>query len=170
MASIAMDQTGNIGVGYSVASGVTFPSIRLTGWEVGNSLGALQAETYAVTGGGSQTGYNRWGDYSSMRIDPTDDCTFWYTQEYQATTQSADWNTRIVSFRFPSCGRSPAATTTALAASPNPSTFGQSVTLTATVTPSPATGTMQFFDGASSLGTVSLSGATASLSTSTLSA
>jgi len=55
-------------------------------------------------GFGSQTGYNRWGDYSAMRIDPSDDCTFWYTQEYQATTQSAAWNTRIGSFKFTSCG------------------------------------------------------------------
>src|SRR5262249_42890072 len=89
MASIAMDQSGNIGVGYSVAGSATYPSIRYTGWEVGNPLGALQAETSMVTGGGSQTGYNRWGDYSVMRIDPADDCTFWYTQEYQATTQAA---------------------------------------------------------------------------------
>jgi hypothetical protein len=64
----------------------------------------LQNESFLVVGGGSQTGYNRWGDYSAMRIDPIDDCSFWYTQEYQATTQFANWNTRIGSFRFPSCG------------------------------------------------------------------
>ena len=75
MASIAMDHTGNIGVGYSVSSSGTFPSIRYTGWEVGNPLGTLQAETSLVAGGGSQTGYSRWGDYSAMRIDPSDDCT-----------------------------------------------------------------------------------------------
>src|SRR5262249_39034961 len=56
MGSIAMDQTGNIGVGYSVGSGVTYPSIRFTGWEVGDPLGVLQPETFAVTGSGSQTG------------------------------------------------------------------------------------------------------------------
>jgi hypothetical protein len=169
MASIAMDQTGNIGVGYSVASSLTYPSIRLTGWEVGSPLGVLQAESFPVVGGGSQTGYDRWGDYSAMRIDPSDDCTFWYTQEYQATTQSANWNTRIVSFQFPSCGHSLAPTTTTLGSAPNPSIYGQSVTFTATLSPSAATGSVQFFDGASSLGTVPVSGGNASLSMSTLS-
>ena len=169
MGSVAMDQTGNIGVGYSVASGATYPSIRFAGWEVGSPLGALQSETFAVAGGGSQTGYNRWGDYSSMRIDPSDDCTFWYTQEYQATTQTANWNTRIVSFRFPSCGQSLTPTTTALTSSPNPSLSGQAVTFTATVTPSLATGTIQFFDGASLLGTSTLAAGSATLSTSALS-
>jgi hypothetical protein len=168
MASIAMDQTGNIGLGYSLASGSTFPSIRYTGWEVGNPLGTLQAETFFVAGGGSQTGYNRWGDYSAMRIDPNDDCTFWYTQEYQATTQTVGWSTRIGSFRFASCGQSQASTTTTVASSLPSSTFGQSVTFTASVTPSGATGTVQFFDGVNSLGTVALSGGTASMTTSAL--
>jgi Bacterial Ig-like domain (group 3) len=168
MASIAMDRTGNIGVGYSVASGGTFPSIRYTGWEVGNPLGMLQDETFFVAGGGSQTGYNRWGDYSAMRIDPTDDCTFWYTQEYQATTQVVAWSTRIGSFRFASCGQSLASTTTTVTSSLPSSLFGQSVTFTASVSPSAATGTVQFFDGAVSLGTASLSGGSASLTTAAL--
>jgi Big-like domain-containing protein len=170
MGSIAMDKSGNIGVGYSVGSSATFPSIRFTGWEVGGPLGELEAETSAAAGGGSQTGYDRWGDYSAMRIDPVDDCTFWYTQEYQATTQSADWSSRIISFQFPSCGHSLVPTTTALASSPNPSSVGDNVLFTATVSPSAATGTVQFFDGASSLGIATLSGGTVSLSTSTLSA
>jgi hypothetical protein len=168
MASIAMDQTGNIGVGYSISSSATFPSIGYTGWEVGNPLGTLQDETLLVVGGGSQTGFNRWGDYSAMRIDPGDDCTFWYTQEYQATTQSANWNTRIGSFRFPSCGQSLTATTTALASSLPTSSFGQAVTFTATVSPSTATGAVQFFDGTTSLGTAALSGGSASLTTAAL--
>jgi hypothetical protein len=168
MASMAMDATGNIGVGYSVSSGATFPSIRYTGWEVGNPAGVLQDETSLVVGGGSQTGYDRWGDYSAMRIDPGDDCTFWYTQEYQANTQTANWNTRIGSFRFPSCGQSQAQTTTTLASSSPVSAFGQSVTFTATVSPPAATGTVQFFDGADALGTVALAGGQASLTTAAL--
>ena len=104
MASIAMDKTGNIGVGYSVSSALTYPSIRYTGWEVGNQPGTLQTETHLADGSGSQTGYNRWGDYSAMRIDPSDDCTFWYTQEYQTISQDVNWNTRIGSFQFPNCG------------------------------------------------------------------
>jgi hypothetical protein len=177
MASIAMDQTGNIGVGYSVASSATFPSIRYTGWEVGNPLGILQAETSLVAGGGTQNGYNRWGDYSAMRIDPSDDCTFWYTTEYQAvTTAGANWNTRIGAFKFPSCGAQVATpTTTALTYSLNPTVYGQPVTFTATVTPSSGSvtpaGTILFKDGAATLGSSSLDASgMASFTTSTLSA
>ena len=169
MASAAMDKNGNIAVGYTVASSGTYPSVRYTGWEIGNTLGTLQAESSMVAGGGSQTGYNRWGDYSAMRIDPTDDCTFWYTQEYQASTQVANWNTRIGSFKFSSCGQSKTATSTTLIASPNPSNSGETVTLTATVSPGAATGTLTFYDGANSLGTSAVSGGMASLNTSALS-
>jgi hypothetical protein len=174
MSSIAMDQAGNIGVGYSVSSGATYPSVRYTGWEVGNTLGTLQAETSLVAGGGSQTAYNRWGDYSAMMTDPSDDCTFWYTQEYQATTQSANWNTRIGSFKFASCGASVQTTTnTTLGSSPNPSSYGQSVIFTATVASTSGTatpsGSVTFKDGSTSLGTVTLSGGSASLSMSSLS-
>ena len=170
MASIAMDHSGNIGVGYTVSSDGTFPSIRYTGREVADPLGTLQNETWLVSGGGSQTGYNRWGDYSAMRIDPSDDCTFWYTQEYQATTADANWNTRIGSFKFPSCGGSQTSTTTTAVSSLPTSTFGQSVTFTASVSPSAATGAVQFFDGGASLGTVPLSGGSASLTTASLTA
>ncbi len=168
MGSISLDKSGNIGIGYSVASGLTYPSIRVTGREAGDAPGELQSETLAVVGGGSQTGYDRWGDYSAMRIDPSNDCTFWYTQEYQASTASANWNTRIISFQFPSCGQSLTPTTTTIASSVNPSTSGQTVMFTATVSPAAATGTVQFFDGAASIGTATLSGGTASFSTSTL--
>jgi hypothetical protein len=169
MASAAMDQSGDIGVGYSVSGAGTFPSIRYTGWEVGDTLGTLQSEASLVSGGGSQTGYNRWGDYSAMRIDPSDDCLFWYTQEYQATTQSANWNTRIGSFRFASCGQSLASSATTVASSAPTTTYGQPVTFTATVSPPAATGTVQFRDGADSLGTVALGGGTAALTVDTLS-
>jgi hypothetical protein len=158
MASVAMDQSGNIAVGYSVTSSVTYPSIRYTGWEVGNTLGTLQAETSLVAGGGSQTGYNRWGDYSAMMTDPSDDCTFWYTQEYQATTQSADWNTRIGSFKFSNCGQALTPTTTTLGSSANPSVFGQPVTFTATVTGAGGTptGNVTLKDGSTTLGSAVL--------------
>ena len=66
-----------------------------------------QGEATLAAGSGSQTTtYNRWGDYSSLSVDPADDCTFWYTQEYYQTTSDRGWLTRIGSFRFPSCGGS----------------------------------------------------------------
>jgi hypothetical protein len=106
MGSVAMDKAGDIAVGYSTSSGTTFPSIRYTGRVPGDPLGTLQAETIAQAGAGSQTGNNlaRWGDYTAMTVDPVDDCTFWYTNEYLQTTGSFNWSTRISSFKFPGCG------------------------------------------------------------------
>jgi hypothetical protein len=72
----------------------------------GDPLGTLPGgEVSCHEGTGAQTGSaNRWGDYSSMGVDPTDDCTFWYTEEYYENTGSFDWDTRICSFKFPDCG------------------------------------------------------------------
>ena len=100
MGSIAMDKNGNIALGYSVSSLTTYPSIRYTGRLATDPLGAMRTEKTPFAGGGSQTGGSRWGDYSSMNVDPTDDVTFWYTQEYYEVQDSNDWNTGIVSFAF----------------------------------------------------------------------
>ena len=90
MASIAMDQTGNVGIGYSVSSSGTFPSIRYSGWEIGNPLGTLQAETALAAGGGSQTGYSRWGDYSAMRISSACCLVHQEPHAYQPTARASD--------------------------------------------------------------------------------
>ena len=104
MGSIAMDGNGNIALGYSASSANMHPSIAITGRLAGDPLGLMGSEDIWFAGGGSQTGSSsRWGDYSSMAVDPTDDCTFWYQQEYYASTGSFDFNTRIGSFKFPSC-------------------------------------------------------------------
>jgi hypothetical protein len=109
MGSAAMDSDGNMALGYSVSSAATYPSVRYTGRLAADPLGTLpQGEASMVAGGGSQTaGGNRWGDYSAMSVDPEDDCTFWYTQEYFATTSGWGWQTRIGSFKFPSCTPDP---------------------------------------------------------------
>ncbi len=106
MGSIAADGEGNIAVGYSVSSSAMYPAIRYAGRLAGETPNLLtQNEAVLVQGTGSQNGgFSRWGDYSAMTVDPTDDCTFWYTQEYYITTGS-DWQTRIGSFKFPSCGQ-----------------------------------------------------------------
>jgi len=107
MGSIAMDQAGDIALGYSVSSGSVRPSVFFTGRVPSDPPGTLQSEAAIVNGTGSQTGgLTRWGDYSAMTVDPVDDCTFWYTQQYMKTTGSFNWNTRIASFKFPSCGAS----------------------------------------------------------------
>ncbi|HVT02585.1 MAG TPA: hypothetical protein VHL58_04315 [Thermoanaerobaculia bacterium] len=102
MPSIAMDKAGNIGVGYSVSSSAAgdFPSIRATGRVPDDAAGAMQSELLLQAGGGSQTTtLNRWGDYSTMQIDPTDDCTFWFTTEYLKANGTFNWSTRISSFK-----------------------------------------------------------------------
>ena len=101
--SLAMDQAGNIGIGYSLGSSTKEPSIYYTGRLASDTPGMLQAEEVCVDSTGVQTGTNRWVDYSSMSVDPVDNCTFWYTSEYYAATSARGWATRVCSFVFPSC-------------------------------------------------------------------
>jgi hypothetical protein len=103
MGSAAMDGSGNLAVGYSASSSGINPGIRQTGRLATDTLGTLQAESTILTGSGSQTQYSRWGDYSSINIDPVDDCTFWYTTEYLGQTGVFNWSTRVASFKFSSC-------------------------------------------------------------------
>jgi hypothetical protein len=105
MGSIAMDKQGNMALGYSVSSSTLKPSIRYTGRLATDPVSTMQSEATIVTGGGSQTGSNlsRWGDYSAMTLDPSDDCTFWFTTEYIPSNGAFNWSTRIGSFKFPGC-------------------------------------------------------------------
>ncbi len=105
MGSVAVDHVGNMALGYSVSSSSVYPSIRYTGRLADDPLGVMpQGEGEIVAGSGYQeSSYGRWGDYSMMGVDPVDDCTFWYTQEYYASIGTAPWQTRIGSFKFPNC-------------------------------------------------------------------
>lgn len=110
MGSIAMDRKGNMAVGYSVVNGTdVFPGIRYTGRMKNDALGQMTlGEGTIVNGTGVQTTTNsRWGDYTSMNVDPNDDCTFWYVNEYYTLegqqTSTAGWQTRIGSFKLPGC-------------------------------------------------------------------
>jgi len=102
-ASIGMDQLGDIAVGYNASSSSIYPAIRYTGRVPSDPLTTLETETSIMAGTGSETSSGRWGDYSSLSIDPTDDCTFWYTGEYLMNSGILNWNTRIASFKFSSC-------------------------------------------------------------------
>ena len=97
MGSVAMDGNGNIALGYSVSSGTLYPSIRYATRLASDATGTLQGEVTLVAGTASQTSANRWGDYSSMNVDPSDDATFWYTNEY-LTSSGQGWQTRIGRF------------------------------------------------------------------------
>ncbi len=107
LGSIAQDIAGNTAVGFSVSSHDVFPSVYIAGRAASNPLNAMYGPLGIVDGTGSQfQSYHRWGDYSAMTIDPTDDCTFWYTQEYYGTNSSFNWKTRIGSFKFDNCKKS----------------------------------------------------------------
>ena len=104
MPSAAMDKVGDIAVGYSASSSTVHPAVRYSVRQPGDPLGTLQAETSIKEGGGSQlTNLNRWGDYSAMTVDPVDDCTFWYTNEYQKVDGTFNWSTQIASFKVAGC-------------------------------------------------------------------
>lgn len=106
MGSIAMDKKGNIAAGYSVSSSAQYPGIRLTGraYDDTSSLGSLSGgEQTIIAGAGSQTKQSRWGDYSHLAVDPVDDCTMYYTNEYLPGNGAWNWKTRIYQFKFASC-------------------------------------------------------------------
>jgi hypothetical protein len=123
--SIAMDRIGNIGLAYSVSGASLSPSVYYAGRSANDSQkGRLGKEVEIVPGGGSQTcllpngqcdsaclkangscitNIARWGDYSSLTVDPADDCTMWHTTEYLKSTGGFNWSTIIYSFRFKGC-------------------------------------------------------------------
>jgi hypothetical protein len=104
--SISMDKDGNIALGYSKSSTTVRPGIYLTGRLATDPAGTMGAEVTLQAGIGSQIGAaagNRWGDYSAMTVDPIDQCTFYYTNEYLKTDGAFNWSTRIASYKFPSC-------------------------------------------------------------------
>ncbi|HET6313649.1 MAG TPA: S-layer homology domain-containing protein, partial [Chloroflexia bacterium] len=123
MGSMSMDGDGNMALGYSVSNGTdVFPAIRYTGRLATDPLNLMaQGEATLYPGYGSQTANARWGDYSMMGIDPVDDCTFWYTQEYYGATGQY-WQTRVGKFRFASCGGGAIPTETPMPA-PDPCTL-----------------------------------------------
>jgi hypothetical protein len=121
MGSAAMDKKGNIALGYSVSNATdVYPGIRYTARMAGDPLGQMTlGEGVIINGTGVQTTTNsRWGDYTSLNVDPVDDCTFWYVNEYYEVSgvplplpppplpfpgTTAPWQTRIASFTLPGC-------------------------------------------------------------------
>ena len=121
MGSIAQDKNGNMALGYSVVNGTNvFPGIRYTGRLAGDPAGQMTlGEATIVDGTGVQTTANsRWGDYTAMTVDPVDDCTFWYVNEWYQVSglplplpppplpppgTTAPWQTKIASFKLPGC-------------------------------------------------------------------
>src|SRR5436853_229167 len=141
MGSAAMDGQGNLAIGFSASSSTINPQIRYAARLATDPINTLaQGEAHLFDGTGSQSGTsNRWGDYSSLTIDPVDDSTFWYTNEYYAANGTFNWRTRIGSFTLASASPSPTPVATPSptpAASPSP-TPAASPTPSASPAPSP---------------------------------
>ena len=114
MGSISINANGDIALGYSRSSSSMFPSIYFTGQTADQSGSGVMnvAETLIHAGTGSQEGASRWGDYSRMSVDPTDNTSFWYTTEYYETTSSFNFKTRIAQFALDSNPGTPSASFT----------------------------------------------------------
>jgi hypothetical protein len=107
-----MDGNGNLALGFSASDATIHPQIRYAGRLATDPPSTLtRARRQLFSGTGSQLDtVSRWGDYSDMTVDPVDDCTFWYTQEYYQTNSSFNWRTRVGSFKYPSCTSAPSGT------------------------------------------------------------
>ncbi|MFL5336207.1 MAG: hypothetical protein ACJ8H8_24300 [Geminicoccaceae bacterium] len=101
--SLGIDRQGNIAMGFSTSSGSgsNYPSALITGRLAGDPLSTLRTATTVKAGTGSQTANNRWGDYAATTVDPSDNCTFWFTSEY--IPAGGRWRTTIGAFKFPGC-------------------------------------------------------------------
>ena len=149
MGSIAEDASGDMAMGFSTSSSSVHPGMSYTGRLVGDALNTMtQGEASLIVGAGSQTGtLTRWGDYSAMTVDPSDGCTFWYTNEYIPANGSFNWKTRIGSFKFASCG-STATNDFSISANPSTVSIAQGASGSSTISTAVTSG---------SAGTVSLS-------------
>ena len=105
MGSIGMDRRGNIGVGYSFGGSPNYPGQRFAARLAGDPRGQLTfGETLLAEGEASQAYGNRWEDYATTAMDPSDDCTFWYVGDY-FKKGATNYSTRIGAFRLPGCAK-----------------------------------------------------------------
>ncbi|MCB0823046.1 MAG: PKD domain-containing protein [Bacteroidales bacterium] len=141
MGSAALNGNGDLAIGYSVSSSTMYPSIAYAGRYASDPLNTMTIPEVTIhSGAASQTGVSRWGDYSCMSVDPSDDETFWYTQEY--SSGGWNWRTRIASFFF-----DPAVLAANFVGSPTTLVAGGSVTFTDMSTLSPTLWNWEFPGG-----------------------
>src|SRR5690349_2954294 len=105
MGSAAMDKTGGIAVGYNISNASSIvPSIRYAYRGPADPLGTLGNETTILVGSGIQTAtLSRWGDYSTISVDPVDGCTMVFTSQFQPANGNFNWATYIHSFKLSTC-------------------------------------------------------------------
>lgn len=106
MGSLNMDQAGNIAFGFSNSGSKIDPGILFTGRLSTDAVNTMETIEPVIAGDGYQAPSDfEWGDHSIMAVDPSDDCTFWYSNEYYtaANTNTDRWSTRVFAFKFTSC-------------------------------------------------------------------
>jgi len=104
MGSAAMDKTGGIAVGYNISSSSIVPSIRYAYRGPADAPGTMGNETSVLVGSGIQNGnLTRWGDYSTISVDPVDGCTMVFTTQFQPANGNFNWTTYIHSFKLSTC-------------------------------------------------------------------
>jgi hypothetical protein len=103
MGSIAQDKQGNIAAAYSISGSTIDAGISFASRAPSDPAGILGTETTVLTSTHFQSGHSRWGDYTSLSVDPADDCTFWYTDQYMPASGDFKWATHINSFKLGSC-------------------------------------------------------------------
>jgi hypothetical protein len=104
MPSLAQDKVGNAAAGYSVSSSTVEPGIRAAYWSLPGKT--TPVEIALKNGVGDEENSSHWGDYTSMTVDPTDGCTFWYVNQYYQVSETGsaiNWNTRISNFKLSTC-------------------------------------------------------------------
>ena len=134
MGAISMDGDGNIAVGYNIASSTKHSSLWYTGRLASDPLGTMPAGEGVMVNGTASNSSNRYGDYAAMSVDPADNCTFWFTGEYNPASQ---WSTRIATFKFDTCTGNPTPLADMIidkAASAGTVTVGDNITYTLTIT------------------------------------
>lgn len=102
--SVAQDKVGNMAIGYSVSASNLHPTIAASYLNLPNN--GSPREFMILKGSADAENSPHWGGYTSMTVDPVDDCTFWYVNEYLTTNQtgtSRTWQTRIAYFDLPGC-------------------------------------------------------------------
>lgn len=102
--SIAQDHNGNALIGYSVSSPTIHPGIRTAWWNLQTLT--KPTEMVVINGAADDENNEKWGTYTSMTVDPVNDCTFWYTNEYFPKNQTGttiNWYTRIAHLTVSTC-------------------------------------------------------------------
>ena len=148
MGSIAQDQAQDFALGYGLSSTTQHPAIAWTGRLNSDALSSMgQAESVLDTGAASGvddygSGRTRFGDYSNMTVDPTDDCTFWYTAHAFKAKAFKGWDTYVASTKFANCGQNDFS----LTVTPSPQSVAQNGTVDYTVTTASTAGSAEAID------------------------